>query len=222
MSNFEVILWDLDGTLRKGVAGWEDLQMPTDQRGSRLNVLVTNNAADASITIEQVHEAGLTFIDRIWTPHVVMQSLSHSLRSNDVFVSRVPETFLAFVHLAHQAASSEQPGRIFCAEPWSYKSRSINMHECHTIDPTVLQSRNSETIWLPDVGTCAMWLRDNARGSTWDSSVQAQIVDIGKSSAIGVSSIKGLVGEATSGAVVGDSHCDSQLANILGYTFLPQ
>lgn len=215
----EVVLWDLDNTLRRGMAGWDVIKPPSEiSIGTRLNILVSNNAADDSITLEQIHAVGLTFIDRIWTPRVLMHELVHrpDSRPNDIFVCRVPAKFLEFVELAYLVSSQDQPGRIFCTEPESILTSPNEMFEAYA--PTARGRHRDATIWLPDVGACAAWLCKNARGNRWANDEFAQIIDIGKSSTLGVESIRNIVGEL-SGLVVGDSDTDKLLAEKMGYSF---
>lgn len=208
------MLWDLDNTLRQGVGGWVMLPEITSMRGSNLNVLVTNNAADLSITLEQVHRAGLTFIDHIWTPRVLEKELTSSMQANDVFVSRLPITFIDFVRLAYVTGSGATPGRIYCTEPTAHKSNPHNMFECDGMPP-------SQTIWLPDVGACAQWLQGHARGSRWPLGSAPVIVDVGKSSDLAIASIRKIIGpHGTTGTVVGDSNVDAILAQKMGFDFL--
>ena len=210
----EVMLWDLDNTLRQGVAGWNMMPDVTPLRGSNLNVLVTNNAADLSITLEQVHRAGLTFIDDIWTPRILEQELTTSMHANDVFVSSLPTTFIDFVRLAYITGSGDTPGRIYCTEPNALLSNPHTMFECGDVP-------SSQTIWLPDVGACAQWLQRHARGSQWPVGEVPVIIDAGKSSDLAIASIKKLIdNHGRSGTVVGDSTADALLAKKIGFDFL--
>lgn len=223
MSFPDIMVWDLDYTLRDGVSGWTRMIMPTTKRG-KVNLLATNNAADTSIDMDRVHQAGLSFIDHIWTPRVLKEELASSLDPQDVWIDCVPKTFLDFVSLAHTVASGSKPGRIFCTEPHASMSLSQDMYECRELE-TTNAANASVTIVLPDVGACAEWLCNHVRRSSWAPHEKPVVVDVGKSSSLGVRSIERMLARvsplsAVDGLVVGDSHVDSLLARELGFAFM--
>ena len=205
---YDIVLWDLDGTLRKSCQD-KELTLPcglTPAIGKH-HLIVTNNMVDYDVRLPD-------YIKDIWRPP----------RSNDFVIGGPPLTLEDFHMLCVLYQCSAKTS---CIPPVIHIAD--DHREC--VPRLMSQFRSSpfqpsNDFVLPDTRFYAEWLRDHCALPSWNG--KSEIVYIGKDSATSVESITSWMktwkarwnlSDACKVLVVGDSDTDERLSQKLGAVF---
>ena len=215
VKKYDIVLWDLDQTLRR-TAQDKELKLPdgySEEIGHH-HYVVTNNTIDSDLNMIQKY---LPFIEDVWKPD--FERLRAAYGKNTTCISGPPLSLSEFYELAKEYTSSPSPPDILISdEHWA--SRWSHMSELKNVLPT------SETleIVLPDVRFYATWLRDRCKNKSWTT--ESRILYCGKDSVIGRFEIinwlhdKNIVNNRQPTiAVIGDADTDQKLSEALSADF---
>lgn len=227
---YDVVIWDMDGTLRKTCSSRETLRLPAKLRSTlgALHVIVTNNRHLPDVKRQ------LPFIQSVWCPSEITddtESIEKQL-GKAIMTVRVPPTLTWFKAIAAEYFAYESAPVLLISDDavacdWRQMSELANDHatRCYRGHGTGLDA----SFTLPDVRFFAEWLRDHCSNPNWTE--RSQVIYIGKDSDMGVASIRAWLQDvikthlgdrsmdSVKMLVVGDSDCDWRLSQSLRCDF---